>query len=204
MHLDNRLSFNDHIDYLIKRASRQLNCLIRFSRTLEVEVKLLLYKTFILSNFNFCPVVWHQCGRVNTDKLERLQFRALRFVYRDFTSDYHTLLGVANLPTLEVARLQSIATETFKAVNGLSPQYISQMFTPSSHSYNLRAENTLAQTHKSTTKGGLQSFQHLGVQIWNSLPNHLRTITEYNVFKSLIKTWFGKSCKCVSCGATRS
>ena len=45
--------------------------------------------------------VWRFCGATNTKKLERIQFRALRFVFLDFESDYDTLLDRAGLPTLE-------------------------------------------------------------------------------------------------------
>ena len=44
----------------------------------------------------------------NTKKLERKQFRALRFVFLDFESDYETLLDRAGLPTLELSRKKAI------------------------------------------------------------------------------------------------
>jgi hypothetical protein len=45
-----------------------------------------------MSNFNYCPVVWHFCGESNTKKMEKIQERALSFIYGDFNSDYDTLL----------------------------------------------------------------------------------------------------------------
>ena len=197
--IDNKLSFNNQIDSLIKRASRQLNCLIRFSRTLHSNVKLLLYKSFIMSNFNFCPVVWHHCGAVNSTKLEKLQFRALKFIYRDFNSDYDVLLARANLPTLKVARLRTLALEVFKAVNKLSPTFIQDLFAKTEHKYNLRAGDTLTRRHVNTTKGGKHSFSHYSTQIWNDLPNKLRSTSDYKVFKKLIQTWEGPACKCSLC-----
>ena len=38
------------------------------------------FHTFILSNFNFCPLAWHFCTDKNSKKLEKVQERALRFV----------------------------------------------------------------------------------------------------------------------------
>ena len=98
----------------------------------------MLYKSFILCNFNYCPAVWHQCGITNTRRLEKVQYRALKFVYRDFDATYEELLAKANLPTLHVARVQNIAMEVLKAVNGMSPGYIQDMFHRTTHSYNLR------------------------------------------------------------------
>jgi hypothetical protein len=45
--------------------------------------KLTIFHTFILSNFNFCPLAWHFCTEKNSKKLEKIQVRALRFVYDD-------------------------------------------------------------------------------------------------------------------------
>lgn len=197
--LDNKLNFTEHVSNIIKKASRQLNCLKRLAHMLDIPSKLLIYKSFILANFNYCPAVWHVCGTSNTKKLEKIQYRALKFVYRDYHSSYETLLAKSNLPTLEVARLRNIALEVYKAYNGLNPSYINQMFTKPTHTYNLRAKNSLTQSHKNSTKGGLHSFQHIGVKIWNSLPNEYRTTTDFSVFKKLIKSWSGIKCKCSFC-----
>ncbi len=37
--------------------------------------------------------------------LEKLQYRALRFVFDDYESDYDKLLVRANMPSLELSRL---------------------------------------------------------------------------------------------------
>jgi hypothetical protein len=82
--LDHKLNFTEHVNYMIKKASRQLNCPIRLSRKLTTDVKLLLYMSFILSKFNYCPAVWYHCGATNSLKLERIQYRALIYVLMTF------------------------------------------------------------------------------------------------------------------------
>ena len=47
-----------------------------------------LKRCFILTHFNYCNLVWHFCGAANSAKLERIQYRALKFVYRDFKASY--------------------------------------------------------------------------------------------------------------------
>jgi hypothetical protein len=47
--------------------------------------------TFILSNFNYCPVTWHFCSEKNTKKIEKIQERALRFIYEDYENTYENL-----------------------------------------------------------------------------------------------------------------
>ena len=47
--------------------------------------------------------------------------RDLRFVYDDFDSSYEELLDKAKIPTLHVRRLRTMALETFKILNNMSP-----------------------------------------------------------------------------------
>jgi hypothetical protein len=47
----------------------------------------------------------------NTNKIEKIQERALRFIYNDSNSTYENLLIVSKLPTLKVRRLRTMAIE---------------------------------------------------------------------------------------------
>ena len=46
--------------------------------------------------------------------MEKIQERALRFVYNNYTINYEELLHLSKLSSLKVRRLRSIALETFK------------------------------------------------------------------------------------------
>jgi hypothetical protein len=69
--IDFKLNFNEHISNICKKASRQLNVLKRIGKNLTKLGKLTIYYSFIMSNFYFCPLVWHFCGEVNTKKVEQ-------------------------------------------------------------------------------------------------------------------------------------
>ena len=56
--LDDRLSFKSHVDDMCNRASRQMNSYQRFSKYLKIDRRLSVYKSFIQSNFSYCPVAW--------------------------------------------------------------------------------------------------------------------------------------------------
>ena len=72
-----KLNFNDHISNICKKASRQLNVLKRRGKHRTKLGKLTIYYSFIMSNFNYCPLVSHFCGEVNTKKVEQIQERHL-------------------------------------------------------------------------------------------------------------------------------
>ncbi len=71
-----------------------------------------IYRSFILSNFNYCPLVWH----LNKKKDAKVQKRALRFVYNDFISSYEELLAKGNHSTLYVTKLRYIWLPNFISV----------------------------------------------------------------------------------------
>ena len=53
------------------------NVLKRIGKHLAKLGRLTIYFSFIMSNFNYCPIVWHFCGETNTRKIEKIQERAL-------------------------------------------------------------------------------------------------------------------------------
>jgi hypothetical protein len=44
--------------------------------------------------------------------MEKIQFRALKFIYDDTDSTYEELLTKSKLPTLKIRRIRTIAIET--------------------------------------------------------------------------------------------
>ena len=79
--------------YVKKKASKQLAVLKRLGRFLTKQGKLTIYNSFIVSNFNYCPLAWHFCSMSSTNKMEKVQQRALRFINNDFTSSLQDLLS---------------------------------------------------------------------------------------------------------------
>ena len=105
MEIDDRLNFENHINNLVRKAAGQLNYLISKKHCLNQEAKQVLIQSFIMSNFNYCPLVWLFCSSKLKNKQECIQKRALRFLYNDYESDYEHLLSMSNKPSIEVRKL---------------------------------------------------------------------------------------------------
>ena len=71
--IDNRLSFHGHINNLCRKAANPLNALKRLCSFMGMTGKTILMKSFILSNFNNFPLVWHFCSKKDTDKMDKIQ-----------------------------------------------------------------------------------------------------------------------------------
>ena len=97
---------------------------MRLRNLIPTAAKLQLYKAAILPHLTYCHLTWHFCRASDTRKLERVQERRLRAVYKDKHSSYKQLLKRAALPTVLNRRLQDITIIMFKDKQGLYPQNI--------------------------------------------------------------------------------
>ena len=197
--IDCDLSFDVHISDLCKKASRQLNVLRRFSNILSTKNKMSIFHSFILSQFKYCPVVWHFCKKRKIDMMEKIQERALRFVYNDKESTYMTLLTKANRKTLYNDRLKSIAIEVYKSLHGISPYYLRDMFSIKDCHYDLRNVYILKQPYVNTVTYGIMSHRYHGAKIWNNLPCTIKCAETLSHFKTMLSSYNGNLCNCALC-----
>ena len=68
------------------------------------------------------------CGKVNLNKIEKIQERTLRFVYRDTSSSYEELLKRGQFLSLSMFRIYFLAIEVYKCMRGLNPPYLNELF----------------------------------------------------------------------------
>ena len=197
--IDYLLNFNTHISNICRKASRQLNVLKRIGKHLCKLGKLTIYHSFIMSNLNYCPLAWHFCSEQNTKKLEKIQERALRFIYDDYCSNYDELLSKSSLPTLKLRRMRAMAIQVFNILHKESPVYLHDLINVKHHSYSFRYTNTAVLPQVRTTTYGLKSFRFSAAKLWNSLPNEFRSIASFNQFKNVISGWNGDICHCAAC-----
>ena len=92
------------------------------------------------------------------------------------------------MKTLQITRIQKIAIETFKILNNLSPSYILDLEKFRNTNYSFRYQNLAELPRVNTESYGRKSFRYEAAHIWNSLPNALRTTTDFKEFGRLIWT----------------
>ena len=96
--IDDKLNFSIHISNVCKKASKNVNVLVRMRNMIPFQAKLQLYKSAILPNLTYCHVVWHFCSASDNRKLERVQKRALRAIFNDRSINYEALLRKQSCP----------------------------------------------------------------------------------------------------------
>ena len=56
--IDDRFNCNEHISNICKSAANQLSGFVRLKTFLGSNERNVLVNSFVLSNFNYCPLVW--------------------------------------------------------------------------------------------------------------------------------------------------
>ena len=197
--IDSKLTFDMHIENLCKKASQQLNILRRFKNMFKAKELNLVFNSFIMANFNYCPIVWHFCGVKSMKRIEMIQERALRLMYDDLTTPYTTLLQKHEHVAMHVKQLRTIAIEVFKSLNDLNPPFMKEHFEVKTLHHNLRDNFKLSQPKFNTIKYGRNSFTYYGAHLWNLLPNDLKCACNLHDFKTMLQSWDGPKCCCSLC-----
>ena len=130
-------------------------------------------------------------------KIEKIQIRCLGLVLDDYKSDNGNLIKKNGTTTMEIKRLQTLATEIFKTINNINPSYMKNIFTPKTNA-KIRPHDIIVRHHNTTTYGD-KSLTALGPKIRNKLLTNIKSLTSITKFKEFVRTWFGSSCKCYVC-----
>ena len=161
-----------------------------------LKIKNVYYKkSFVISQFNYCPIVWMCHGRGLNSKINNLHERALRTIYQDKKSSFETLLKRDKSVSIHMKNLQYLATEIFKVKNDLCPEIMKEIFIFHENPiYNLRSGNHLTRRNIRTTHYGIETISNLGAKIWDLLPEEIKNASPLSVFKTKIKIWIPKIC----------
>ena len=114
--LDYKLNFDPHISHICEKGAAQLNVLKRLKSFISFAEKEVLVQSFVYSNFNCCPLVWYFSSSKSLQRIERIQERALRFLYNDHKSSYDDLLTRSKNCTMQVAHQRTLCIKLFKTI----------------------------------------------------------------------------------------
>ena len=160
--IDSNLSFEKHINNLCKKASQKLNALARISGYINLQKRRVIMKSFIISQFGYCPLSWMFHSKRLNNKINSIHERALRITYVDNVSSFQELLEKDNSVSIHHKNIQVLATEMFKISKNLSPDIVREIFQERSVPYNLRSDNNFASRHVNSVYHGTESLSFLG------------------------------------------
>ena len=167
---------------------------------MDQSKKRILMKTFVMSNFNYCPLVWMCHGRTLNNKINQLHKRALKIVYNDHHSSFEELLEKDKSISVHQKNLQILVTEIYKVKKNISPKIMSKVFEFQENlNYNLRSGTNLVTRPSRTTNFGIETVSNLAPKIWALLPDEIKNASNLKIFKNKLKSWKPNECPCRLC-----
>ena len=153
-----------------------------------------IYQTTVQSHIDYCLTVWGFTSNVNIDMVQRLQNRAARIITGNYDYNVRGLSLVKELGWLNIRGRRDYLTAllVFKSLNGMSPDYMSDMFT---YVRDISVRHTRAAVSSSLyiprVKKSMysQSMYVKGPTVWNSLPSHIQQCTSLESFKFNLKKY---------------
>ena len=97
---DSKLSFQNHVSRLYKKASQKLHALTRIVNYINLSKQKALVKTFVISPFDYFPLVSMFHSRKLNHCINSIHERALRVTYQDYQSTFLQLLQRDNSATI--------------------------------------------------------------------------------------------------------
>ena len=197
--IDSELNFENHLTAICNKVSRKSNALGRIANYMPLAKRRIVMKTFIESQFNYCPLIWMFHSRTINNKMNRLHERALRIVYSDFKSTFEGLLRKDNSFSIHERNIQSLAIEIYKFLNGLSPSFLNNVFHKNiSDSYDLRNHKEFYSRNPKTVRYGTETVSYIAPKIWSKVPETIKMSSSLESFKAKIRKW-KPECDCRLC-----
>ena len=192
--IDKNLNFKEHITSLLKEGNNKLHALMRIKQYLTKDKLRLIMKTFIESQFNYCPLLWMCHSRGLNQKINKLHERALRVVYKNNELTFEELLEIDGSFTTHERNLQKLSTEMYKVKHDLCPKPFQDLFTPT-----IRGQNDWVLPQVKGVNKGLETIRYMGPKTWGLVPAEIKNLKTLFTFKEKIKKWKPLGCNCRLC-----
>ena len=187
---DLELTFENHLSAICNKLSRKINTLRRIANYIPLEKRRIMMKTFVESQFNYCPLIWMFHSRTIYNKMNRLQKRALRIVYSYLKSSFEGLLIKNNSFSIRERNIQSLAIEIYSFFNGLSPSFLNIVFYKNiPNSYDFRNHKELYSRNPKTLRYGTETVSYMVPKIWSKSPETVKMSSSLESFKTKIRKW---------------
>jgi hypothetical protein len=180
------LTWTDHINQLVSKASRCIGLLKRIGRDVPRQCLEVLYKSMIRPIMEYADIIFDGSSDASLKRLEDTQRQAALACTSAYKHTRHVnLLEELGWSPLAIRRKHHRMNQMFKIQQGLSPKYLSDICPPLTRDrtdYNLRTGMNITVPPQCTTTYQ-NSFFPQSINDWNLLNINLRNSTSIDNFK---------------------
>uniref|UniRef100_A0A3P9J789 Reverse transcriptase domain-containing protein n=1 Tax=Oryzias latipes TaxID=8090 RepID=A0A3P9J789_ORYLA len=193
---DQSMSLDHHSSLLIRNCFYHLRNIAKLRAFLSNSVLEMVIHAFISSRLDYCKSLFTCFNKSVLNRLQLVQNTAARLLTGSDKRAHITPI-LSSLHWLPIKwRIDfKILVLTYRALNGQTPKYLSDLLCPYASSRALRSsDQNLLKIFKTKYKTrGDRSFQGIAPRLWNALPLSLRVADTFDSFKSQLKTLLFKN-----------
>ena len=185
--LSGDLSWQAHITRITNKAGQRNSFLCRFKYKLSRKSLVKLYCSMIRPILEYGCVLFDNCGKVLSDRLESIQYNAAKICTGALKHTSHVnLLRELGWSTLADRRKYFKLVLFYKMYHKLTPSYLSNLVPPPPAGRALRHSMSVRPIRCRTSRLS-NSFLPDAVKQWNNLPSDIRDSLSLHIFKSKLK-----------------
>ena len=178
--------WSSHVDYIIEKVTKQISVLRKLKYNLNRDTLSKIYASFIRPHFEYACEVWDGLSKFDIDRLEKTQKEALRIIsgLPVFCST-DALYFETGFQTLQARRTNRKLCMVYKIQNNLAPVYLNNLMPPmvsEMTQYPLRNANNIS-IPRCRLNIYKNSFFPSSITAWNTLPDEIKNIDQFNKFK---------------------
>ena len=193
VHIDEKLTWKPHIEYVCKKVSNACGALYKIRNCVNVDTLIEVYYALVYSYLRYGVMVWGQAAESALQPLVTLLNRVVRImtfapfgiIDLDPIYKYLNILDMPKIILLETGKL------FYKMRNDLLPLSTIGNHFPlrpiPNHDYDLRERQREMPKISYRTVHGDRSIHVTGCNIWNSLPTDIKQSESLSIFKRKYK-----------------
>ena len=186
--LNDKFSWNNHIDDVCRKGNSSVGFLRRNLQISQRHIKANAYTALVRPQLEYASAIWDPYTKDNQNKLEMVQRRAARYVYRDYSRDSSVtaMLQCLGWRSLLQRRADARLVLFYKCLHGLVSVDLSKDLVHQTRE--TRRTHPMSYIIPFESKLYIQqSFLPRTIVQWNNLPSSLIMSPSLNTFKEGVR-----------------
>ena len=184
--LDDKLSMNDYLELMWKKANTKTGILAKIRRFITEKTAMKIYKCMIRPHLDYIDFVVESGSADRIQKIENLQKKAIRRIeyctIPENRKDLDVLLEKYKIESLKLRRKRNLVKIMY------SQSSCSKNLKPDTVKINLRSKKKIHIKKDFTSKTKiLNSPYYRGIKLWDSLPSDMQKEKDFRAFKKRLK-----------------
>ena len=185
IHMDSSLSFSKQITEMKRKSFVTIRNLCKIRHLLSEEQLKTVMNSLVVSCLDYCNALFVGVSDKHIHQIQLIQNAAAKCIFKKYKHD-HLEDDLSRLHWLTVDKriVFKLMLLVFKSLIGSAPMYLQDLLSFNPHGHNLNLKVPIVKGVQ-----GRRAFSFMGPTVWNNLPLKVKSCTEIEAFKKILKTY---------------